>query len=309
MKKVLGIVFLGLILFSLVSVQNTSAVSVNYISPPIGIPTLIKPENGTIVDNQPLFQWKNVSSSASLFRIQVSNVSTFYRPVVDITTVNLWYQVTKNMSVGFYYWHVRIEAPLIGNWSNAWYFVVNPKALVQGQVGVVTKWATLEPNEKFAVPIDLSNYTGKIISIGLPNLVNNTWYLGVEIDGQLSSSRAGSVWLGLYLDVFSDKKTTPMSYSYGNNLVYVEFEYIGDTATNQTIILALGDEVSPFHNSITLLIPLMTKKVGIIGGVISITPPPPIIVNPIVIIAGIVLGVFGVELYHRYKRKYSHRFE
>jgi hypothetical protein len=122
-------------------------------------------------------------------------------------------------------------------------------------------YASISPNEKFAVPVDLSAYHNQVVSIGLPSLINNTWYLGIGIDNYPSSIKSSNVVLGIFMpnskrDGVSNQ--FPMAYSYGNDFVYIELEYVGhQVAVNQTIIISIGNGKSAFENATLVNIPLV----------------------------------------------------
>jgi hypothetical protein len=86
------------------------------------IPSLTSPANSSFKkDNTPTFSWQ-AASSATVYRIQIANNSSFTNPVINTTVAQTRFTPTQTLSDGEYFWRVRggTGDGIWGRWSSVW---------------------------------------------------------------------------------------------------------------------------------------------------------------------------------------------
>ena len=142
------------------------------LAPPI-TPILLSPLNGSMVTTTPLLDWNDVSSATS-YRMQVSEVANFMTTVIDkISLTQSNYQVPNGILSNNvkYYWRARARnAAGWSPWASAWNFTTHLTGinLIAGEIPVDFYLYSNYPNPfnpstKIKIDIPKSSYVKLIV--------------------------------------------------------------------------------------------------------------------------------------------------
>lgn len=137
---------------------------------PPGVPSLVSPANGALInDNTPTLDW-NAVSGANLYQVQVDNTNDFSSPIIDTTTSNSYY-TTSTLGDTTLYWRVRARdaAGNWGGWCAPWHFTVDTTppgapSLISPSNGAITNdntptltWSAPPGGNQYNIQVDTDN--------------------------------------------------------------------------------------------------------------------------------------------------------
>ena len=204
--------------------QSDWAIAIGDFNPPDS-PSLIKPNNNTIINvNTPYLDWSNLTD-ISHYHIQISTNSAFSNIVRDIVLPFSEWIVSPALSDGEFYWKVRCNDSTgnWGTWSNFSVFIID----------------TISPNITLIIEQSkLFGNTPPVIFIDVDDLnLDSIWYL--LYNGSISTDNY--TWTGSIAQSIWDQV--------GNGTVILRF-YANDTAGNWVFAedVVRKDVVAPIIN-------------------------------------------------------------